>query len=286
MRENQNSMKTITLPDELIPNSSLSIEVYDYESTQEISKQQIVLNKNTFSFLQEGTKEVFFDNSSYSINNSQFLLMKSGHCLMTEKLSSVQEYYKSVLFFFPNEAVLKFIRKFELSPTNTGTLFSTYAFDYDSFIKTFTKSLLEISKLSKAIQKNILEAKFNEIMLYLIEFRGVDFLYSLINNSDDESQKFIQVIESNTLNKLTLKELSFLSNMSVSKFKREFEKHFRSSPSKWFQDKRLEHSAFLLKNKSKRPSDIFEEIGYENLSNFIQAFKTKFGVTPKQYQID
>ncbi len=277
-------MKTITLPDELSLNSSLSIAVYDYESTQEISKQQIVLNKNTFSFLQEGTKEVFFDNSSYAINNAQFLLMKSGHCLMTEKLSNVQENYRSILLFFSNEAVLKFIRKFELNPTGSNTYFSTYSFDYDSFIKTFVKSILDISKLSKSLQKHILEAKFDEIMLYLIEVKGVDFLYSLINNSDNHTRKFIQIVESNKLNKLTIKELSFLSNMSISTFKREFEKHFHSSPSKWFQEKRLEHSAFLLKNKSKRASDIFEEIGYENLSNFIQAFKVKFGVTPKQYQ--
>jgi len=277
-------MKIITLPDELNLNSSLSICVYDYESTKEISKQQILLNKNTFSFLQEGTKEVFFDNSSYSIDNSQFLLMKSGHCLMTEKLSSVEEKYKSILFFFSNDSVLKFIRKFELEKKDTEVYYSTYLFKYDAFIKGFANSILDISKLSKSIQKNILAAKFEEIMLYLTEFKGVDFLYSLINNSDNQNQKFIQTVESNQLNKLSLKELSFLSNMSVSTFKREFEKHFHNSPSKWFQEKRLEHAAFLLKNKSKRPSDIFEEIGYENLSNFIQAFKMKFGLTPKQYQ--
>ena len=121
-------------------------------------------------------------------------------------------------------------------------------------------------------------------MLYLIELKGLDFLYSLLDNNDNQNQKFIKTIESNRLNKLTIKELSFLSNMSVSTFKREFEKNFHSTPSKWFQDKRLEHSAFLLKNSPKRPSDIFEEIGYENLSNFIQAFKIKFGVTPKKYQ--
>ena len=74
--------------------------------------------------------------------------------------------------------------------------------------------------------------------------------------------------------------------MSISSFKRTFEKHFHNSPSKWFQEKRLEHSAFLLKNKSERPSDIYQEIGYESLSNFIQAFKVKFGVTPKQYQLN
>jgi AraC-like DNA-binding protein len=277
-------MKIITLPDELNLNSSLSISVYNYESTKEISKQQILLNKNTFSFLQEGKKEVFFDNSSFAIDDSQFLLMKSGHCLMTEKLSNNVAYYRSVLFFFSNEDVLKFIRKFELNPTDSGKLYSTYSFNYDSFIKRFVDSLLDISKLSTSIQKNILDAKFEEIMLYLVEFKGVDFLYSIINNGDNQSQRFIQTIESNQLNKLTIKELSFLSNMSVSTFKREFEKHFHNSPSKWFQEKRLEHSAFLLKNKSKRPSDIYEEIGYENLSNFIQAFKMKFGITPKQYQ--
>ncbi len=277
-------MRIITLPNELNINSSLSIEVYDYESTQEISKQQVFLNKNTFSFLQEGTKEVFFDNSSYSIDNSQFLLMKSGHCLMTEKLSNVVKYYRSILFFFSSEDVLKFIRKFEHTQAISKALYSTYQFSYDSFIKRFVASLLDISKLSKPIQKNILDSKFEEIMLYLIEFNGTDFLYSLVDNSDNQSQKFVQTIESNQLNKLTLKELSFLSNMSLSTFKREFKKHFHTSPSKWFQEKRLEHSAFLLKNKSKRPSDIFEEIGYENLSNFTQAFKVKFGMTPKQYQ--
>ena len=87
-------------------------------------------------------------------------------------------------------------------------------------------------------------------MLYLIEIRGVDFLYSIINSNINYNQKFIQTIESNHLNKLTIKELSFLCNMSESKFKREFKKYFKSSPSKWFQEKRLKHAAFLLQNKA------------------------------------
>ena len=142
-------MKTITLPEELNLSSSKSILVYDYESITEISKQQILLNKNTFSFLQEGTKEVFFDNSTYAIDNSQFLLMKSGNCLMTEKLSSDSKYYRSILFFFSNEDVLKFVRKFGLETSNSKTLYSTYSFNYDSFIKRFVDSLLDISKTSQ-----------------------------------------------------------------------------------------------------------------------------------------
>ena len=274
----------IKLPDDLKLNTSHSIEIYDYVNIKEISRQKIALSKNTFSFLQNGTKEVFFDNSSCLINNSQFLLMKAGNSLMTEKFYNNETKYRSILFFFSNEAVFNFIRKFQLEPQDNASYSSTYSFEYDLYIKGFTRSILKISKLPKPIQQHILDAKFDEIMLYLIEINGVDFLYSLINNSDNKHRKFIQTIEKNKLNKLTIKELSFLSNMSVSSFKRTFEKYFHSSPSKWFQEKRLEHAAFLLKNKSERPSDIYQEIGYENLSNFIQAFKMKFGVTPKQYQ--
>jgi len=277
-------MDIITLPDELNIPFSKSIEVYNYQTSKKISKQQIVLNKNAFSFLLEGTKEIFFDNSSFSINNAQFLLMKSGNCLMTEKISDPQKNYHSILFFFSNEDVLNFIRKYKLNKTENYKYSSTYSFNYDNFIRGFVQSVLKISTFKKLIRQNLLSIKFDEIMLYLVELYDVDFLFSLINNNDNKTQKFIKTIECNKLNKLSIKELSFLTNMSVSIFKREFEKHFHSSPSKWFQEKRLEHAAFLLSNQAKRPSDIYEEIGYENLSNFIHAFKTKFGVTPKQHQ--
>ena len=221
-------MTIITLPDALKLNSSHAIEIYDYVNTQEISKQQIVLSKNTFSFLQNGTKEVFFDNSSRLITNSQFLLMKAGNSLMTEKFYSDETKYRSILFFFSNEAVFNFIRKFKLSPQENCTYASMYSFEYDTFVKGFTKSILDISKLSDSIQKNILEAKFDEIMLYLVEVKGVDFLYSLVSDRDNSARKFMQTVENNTLNKLSIDELSFLANMSASSFKRAFKKHFQS----------------------------------------------------------
>jgi transcription initiation factor IIE alpha subunit len=86
--------------------------------------------------------------------------MKSGHCLMTEKLSNESKYYRSLLFLFYNEEVLKFIRKFELETSNRKTLYSTYLFKYDSFISRFVQSLLDISKLSKSLQEKILKTKF------------------------------------------------------------------------------------------------------------------------------
>ncbi|MEN7550455.1 AraC family transcriptional regulator [Rapidithrix thailandica] len=202
---------------------------------------------------------------------------------MTEKLSEVNSNYNSVLLFFGNESVLKFIRKFELHKSELTNYQSVYSFQYDPFIKRFVHSLLDILKLSKTTQKHILEVKFEELMLYLLEMRGTDFIYSLINNNDNQTRKFIQTVEHNQFNKLSLKELAFLCNMSVSSFKREFKKHYAESPIKWFQDKRLGYACRLLKDEHKRPSDIYLEVGYENLSSFVQAYKSKYGITPKQH---
>ena len=70
--------------------------------------------------------------------------------------------------------------------------------------------------------------------------------------------------------------------MSVSTFKRVFKKHYQQSPIKWFQNQRLEYAAYLLKKEKRKSSEIFDLVGYENHSNFIKAFKNKFGVTPKK----
>jgi AraC-like DNA-binding protein len=275
----------INLPDNLTVKDSFSVEVFDYQSSKENFRQMVSLQQNTFSFLLEGRKEVFSNKTTVSIDESSFLLMKRGNCLMTERLPNSLDNYRSILFFFSNQTLINFIQKHQINFVQGEGHESIYSFEYDDFLRTFVNGLIEINHLDADTQVKLLEVKFEELMIYLEVTRGVDFIFSLIAKQNSQFQHFMEIVETNKLNKLSVKELSFLSNMSVSTFKREFEKNFHSSPSRWFQEKRLDHSAYLLKNNSIRPSDIFEEIGYETLSNFIQAFKAKFGYTPKQYQL-
>ncbi|MGQ8868948.1 helix-turn-helix domain-containing protein [Myroides sp. TSA_177.3] len=276
-------MNLITLPNDLNLDASASIQIFDYCSSQEIARQQIVLNQYVFSFLLEGVKEVVFDDAIQVIDPSSFLLMKAGHCLMTEKLSK-HSTYRSVLFFFSKEDIQKFAQKIELNPPQTQEYQSIHSFPYDDFILRYVASLLDIDKLSTETQHRLLAVKFDEIMWYLIEVYGMDLLYSLLHHNDS-TQKFTRTIESNKYHKLTIKELAFLCNMSVSTFKRTFEKHYAESPMQWFQNKRLDYARYLLHFEKKTASEIYLEIGYESLSSFIQAYKIKFGVTPKQDQM-
>ena len=121
-------------------------------------------------------------------------------------------------------------------------------------------------------------------MLYLCHSHGPEFLNNMISESDESSRRLIKVVEHNRHEKLSLPELAFLANMSVSTFKRAFFKHYQKTPIKWFNEARLDHCALLLRSQNKRPIDLYETAGYENFSNFVQAFKKQFGLTPKQYQ--
>lgn len=279
-------MKITILPDVLNLNVSQHVQLYRYKTTEDIQKTKIILSKNTISFLKHGVKAVFGDDKNVNINKECFVMMKAGNCLMTETVSSSVRNYESILLFFTDEEILRFLEKYKHFKSGVSENRAIYIFDYDDYIRKFVDSLEQILNMSKDVQSTILQSKFEEIMLYLVHRHSADFLKSLVQNIDSKMSRLISVVENNKHNKLSLDELAFLCNMSASTFKRSFFKYYQTTPMKWFNEQRLNYTAFMLQTKRNRPVDIYEEAGYENLSNFVQAFKKKFGVTPKQYQND
>ncbi|MEM9544338.1 MAG: AraC family transcriptional regulator [Bacteroidota bacterium] len=276
--------KIFTLPNDLNLDPGQSIQLYNYEISNSNLNTKINLQSNVISFLQEGSKEVTTSQKFLSVNNDHFLLLKSGHCLMSETISN-QKRYKSTLLFFSNELITSILDKHIPNRMNEKEEIVMKSCAYDTYLRSFVQSLQNISSLGKRSQQAILPVKIEELVLYLLETKGIHFLQFLINRRSQKEVTFKDIVEANKFNKLTLKELAFLAHMSLSTFKREFEKHYDLSPIKWFQNQRLEHAAHLLKNKNLRPTDIYDDIGYDSLSNFIYAFKKKFNVTPKQFQL-
>ncbi|EIA07635.1 transcriptional regulator, AraC family [Flavobacterium frigoris PS1] len=118
-------------------------------------------------------------------------------------------------------------------------------------------------------------------MLYLFNKYGELFelyLHSLIAK---EASRFKKILVSNIHSNLKLEEIAFLCNMSISTFKRNFISECNTSLGKWMQDKRLQKAKETLEEGKLRPSDIYLDLGYNNLPNFSTAFKNKFGKSPK-----
>jgi len=71
-----------------------------------------------------------------------------------------------------------------------------------------------------------------------------------------------------------------LTGRSLAGFKRDFQKIFNTSPGNWLTQKRLSAAYYLIKEKGKKPSDVYLDVGFENLSHFSFVFKKAYGVSP------
>tara|TARA_B100000809_G_scaffold252631_1_gene287551 strand:+ start:2624 stop:3466 length:843 start_codon:yes stop_codon:yes gene_type:complete len=255
--------------------------VYDFKMENDVVKSKVNLGMNMFSFLQIGKKQVHFAGTSVAVNKDQSLLLKKGNWLWTELLDTDATYYCKLLFF--SEKKLKyFLEKHTTNKQIVNDEIPYFIIRNDTYITSYLNSLATISQAPKAFMQNLLAVKFEELMLYLIHKYGTNFetyLQSLIVN---ETSPLKKIIESRVHSNLKLEEIAFLCNMSLSTFKRHFISEYKVSPGKWLQDQRLQKAKETLEQGELKPSDIYLDYGYNNLSNFSIAFKNKFGFSPSE----
>ena len=255
--------------------------VYDFKMTNNVIKNKVNLGMNMFSFLQVGKKQVHFAGTSVVVNKDQSLLLKKGNWLWTELLDTEAIYYCKLLFF--SEKTLKeFLEKHTENKLIVKDKTPYFVIRNDAYITSYLNSLSTISGAPKIFIESLLAVKFEELMLYLIHKYGNIFelyLHSLIAK---ESSPFKKTVESKIHSNLKLEEIAFLCHMSLSTFKRHFINEYKVSPGKWLQDKRLQKAKETLEHGNLKPSDIYLDFGYNNLSNFSIAFKKKFGFNPSE----
>ena len=155
----------------------------------------------------------------------------------------------------------------------------------DMFTENLLHSLMLLCAHPLTVPQELLRIKFEELMLYLHQ-QHPGRVQALLMPAQEppEAQRVRQVAEANALNALTVEELAFLCNTSVSSFKRHFARLYGQSPSRWMLHKRMEKAAWLLRYARERPSEVYHQVGYENLSSFIESFRKVYGVTPGAFQ--
>ncbi len=255
--------------------------VYDFKMTSDVVKSKVNLGMNMFSFLQVGKKQVHFAGTSVAVNKDQSLLLKRGNWLWTELLDTDAIYFCKLLFF-SEEKLKEFLEKHSKNKEIIKDEIPYFIIRNDSYITSYLNSLSTINEAPTVFMENLLSVKFEELMLYLLQKYGRKFelyLHSLIIK---ETSPFKKIVESKIHSNLKLEEIAFLCNMSLSTFKRHFIKEYKTSPGKWLQDKRLQKAKETLEQDNLKPSDIYLDFGYNNLSNFSIAFKNKFGFNPSE----
>lgn len=286
-------MVEIVLPDDLLPEIAFtSGDAYclSYQSSAKTSiKTKITLDCHLFSFLLEGEKSVIYGGGTEKITPSHFLFLPSGNCLMSEKTAS-NGAYSSVLLFCGHELMGNFFQEYftDVPAACQGALTrQPIAIPYDTYLQGFVTLLKAVPTRNIPATKQLLRLKFKELLLSLCSSHPdlVPYFKALCQEWTEENQ-LRQVVYAHVDSQVTIPELAFLCNMSLSTFKRKFFRIFETSPKQWLLQQRMERAAVLLKNDGLKASEIYMQLGYENLSSFIQSFKQHFGTTPKQYQFE
>lgn len=255
--------------------------VYDFKMTNDVVKSKVNLSMNMFSFLQVGKKQVHFGDTSIAVNSQQSLLLKKGNWLWTELLDTEAIYYCK-LFFFSEEKLIEFLKKHTKNVQPYTNEIAYFVIENDDYIVAFLNSLSILKAENSSYALNLLNIKFEEIMLYLLAKYKEAFEFYLHSLISKEVSPFKNVVESNVYSNLKLEEIAFLCHMSLSTFKRHFTLEYKEAPGKWLQDKRLQRAKNILQEGHLKPSDIYLDFGYNNLSNFSIAFKNKFGISPTE----
>lgn len=95
--------------------------------------------------------------------------------------------------------------------------------------------------------------------------------------------KALSYIHSEYGKHITVQDIADKVNLDRSHLSRIFKKHVGSSPSVYLRNYRLNRAAELITSFGEKPSVAAYSVGYDDLFHFSKNFKSKFGISPREY---
>lgn len=223
-----------------------------------------------------------YDFKEVIIRENELLFLPKDMYLISD-FRKTDKSLEAFLFFFNDDIIEKFLSIKKLKKNLVDKKVSFFKMEVNSSVFEYMKALRQVSK-NQFNSKHFLELKLLEL-LCIIDSTDVKnrLANSLLNRNIDKNKRNIKsLMRIYFLSNLSLKDYAVLSGRSLSTFYRDFKRYNDITPKQHLLDLKLEYAYNQIKNNEKSVSDISSEVGYENVSHFIKAFKKKYNTTPKQ----
>lgn len=186
--------------------------------------------------------------------------------------------HKTVVMHLSAERLKKFYANIEVNRKEVSDS-KIFSFNNHPLLESCLSSVIPYFEMKGEFPEKIASLKITEAITILREIdTSID---NVLANFDVPGKiDLINFMQRNFMFNLPLEKLGYLTGRSLSTFNRDFKKFFNTTPQKWLTEKRLELAYYQLTEKKKRPTEVYLEVGFEDLSHFSFAFKKKYGVSP------
>jgi len=257
----------------------------EYKCPLNIEEFQLWTKSHLITYVINGKKDWITPNKTHRIIAGDALFVRKG--IYTTK-QHFEEDYCVMLFFITDDFIKKFITennlfKKDVNPKENYKLL--FEINTNDSFKTLIESVFNYLKQFETIPPNLILIKFKELLFNIVLNPKNKNLLNFFNTINLNTKTTIEnVMTTNFQHNLKLEDFAKLCGRSLSAFKRDFKDNYKTTPYKWLITKRLEYSKTLLLATDLSINEICYESGFKNPSHFIQAFKNKYNVTPKQLQ--
>lgn len=131
-----------------------------------------------------------------------------------------------------------------------------------------------------------LNGKILELLaLQLQQYREEQNTGRLHSDTGNHLAEIYEYLQTHFLTTHSLEDIAANSRLSEHQIREGFKLKYNTSVYELVHEKRMLYARQLLLDAGTTVDQVAEQVGYSTSSNFIQAFKRKFGVTPKQMQL-
>ncbi|MEM6345485.1 MAG: AraC family transcriptional regulator [Bacteroidota bacterium] len=250
--------------------------------THEIEEHPIYFIANYMLYIECGTLNISLKDRVYTINAGEFALVrKHSQGTFSKILDKEKHCFKECAFAFHDTFLKEVIQDFQV-PRRDPMPFaaeSLVVLPSHPILKGFVNSLQEYFASEVELDQELIKLKTREALYGLTKVQA-DLIHMFDDFAAPNKVSLADFMELNFTYNLTLKEFAQLSGRSLTSFNREFRKIFSITPHKWIKQKRLELANQLLRQTNRMASDIYLEVGFEDLSHFSRSFKSYFGYNP------
>jgi len=187
--------------------------------------------------------------------------------------------YKAVNIFLNQDFLRRYSAENKIEPVGKYTGDYTRALPQDPFLIGYFHSLLPYFSHNIQLSETMSELKTREAVELLLRV-DPSLKYFLFDFSEPHKIDLEAFMNRNYKYNVPAEQFAKLTGRSLASFKRDFLKVFNTSPGQWLQKKRLEEAHFLITRRRRKPSEVYLEVGFENLSHFSFIFKKTYGVAP------